>query len=193
MTKKLLNAQRLVLLAAISVSLVFASPAQANALVLRAEATPEIHCVVEVNSDQSSTPEIAGVPTCYPTFAAAIYAATAETVLLAEDFSSKELTDEILANAPEDHTVIGVSYTGSGYTGSTLTWIGHGNCGWFTSYSASSMPSGWDNVVSSAIEYAGCATNPYYENTDFGGSNIDCTCSIMGVMDNQASSVKWSS
>lgn len=177
----------------VAASLALVSSAQAETLVTRVDAVPALHCIVEIRSDQSANPGIAGAPTCYPTFSAAIFAATAGTVLLDESFEPKHLTDEMLEPAPEDHTIIGVAYSGSDYSGTSLTWIGHGNCGWFTSYSASSMPSGWDNVISSAIEYAGCANNPYFEHTNFGGASIDCTCATMGVMDNQASSAKWAS
>lgn len=91
-------------------------------------------------------------------------------------------------------TRISIDYDSSGFTGTTLTWSvdNSSGCNGFT-YSAASMPSGWNDRVSSSHSYGGCANNEHYHDTNFSGAGIDCTCSTMGTMSNQTSSERWTS
>jgi hypothetical protein len=99
------------------------------------------------------------------------------------------------AIVPLSHTtVISIDYRDSNFSGSTLTWVvdsSYGGCTTGYSYAAPSMPSGWNDVVSSARTYAGCSYNRHYEHTNYGGSKIDCYCATMGAMNDKTSSEKW--
>ena len=94
--------------------------------------------------------------------------------------------------------MISIEYTGSNFTGSDLIWTGTaGNCSTSTGnvdYAISSMPAGWNNVITSFRTYANCWVK-HYESTSYGGASIgyDPTDSYIGaVMDNQTSSQRWS-
>jgi hypothetical protein len=98
------------------------------------------------------------------------------------------------ASAATTSTTISIDYDSSGYTGSTLTWTVSNTAGCNgSSYSAASMPSGWNDRVSSSHSYAGCAHNAHYHDTNFLGAGINCTGSTMGTMNNQTSSERWTS
>jgi len=153
---------------------------------------PTRHCIVQIEplkpgekaSELSKT-------TCFDSFSDAVYAATGEAVRLAPTIQPGDVTQEMLA--PASQTVISIDYSQPNYQGSTLVWYVNNsygcNTGW--SYANPTMPSGWNDVVSSAHSYGGCNNNPHYEHTYYGGALIFCTCSTMGVMDNQTSSEKW--
>jgi hypothetical protein len=89
-------------------------------------------------------------------------------------------------------TRISIDYDASGFTGTTLSWTvaNSAGCNGFN-YSAASMPSGWNDRVSSSHSYNGCAHNDHYHDTNFLGAGIVCTCSTMGTMNNQTSSETW--
>jgi hypothetical protein len=95
---------------------------------------------------------------------------------------------------PDVSTRISIDYDSSGFTGSTLTWTVANSFGCVGgSYQAGSMPSGWNDRVSSAHSYGGCSVNAHYHDANFLGSGINCTCSTMGTMSNQTSSETWNS
>lgn len=89
--------------------------------------------------------------------------------------------------------VIGINYSSPNYQGSSLVWVVNNTVGCNTGYSyvSPTMPSGWNDVVSSARTYGGCNNNPHYEHTYYSGAVLNCTCATMGVMDNATSSEKW--
>lgn len=92
-------------------------------------------------------------------------------------------------------TIVGIDYSGSLYSGTTLNWTTTNSqgCTGGSSFVSPSMPSGWNDVVSSAKGYQGCNNNPHWESTYYGGASITCmpNCSTMGAIDNKTSSVKW--
>ena len=92
-------------------------------------------------------------------------------------------------------TIVGIDYSGSLYAGTTLNWTTTNSqgCTGGASYGSPGMPSGWNDVVSSAKGYQGCNNNPHWESTNYGGASITCmpNCSTMGAIDNKTSSVKW--
>lgn len=92
-------------------------------------------------------------------------------------------------------TRISIDYDASGFTGSTLIWTvsNTSGCNGGFSYSAASMPSGWNDRVSSSHSYNGCANNWHYHDSTFLGASLSCTCSTMGTMTNQTSSERWTS
>jgi hypothetical protein len=89
-------------------------------------------------------------------------------------------------------TTISIDYDSSGFSGTSLTWTvsNTAGCNGFT-YSAASMPTGWNDRVSSSHSYGGCADNKHFHDSNFGGSGIICTCSTMGTMNDQTSSERW--
>ena len=90
-------------------------------------------------------------------------------------------------------TVIGIDYWDAKFQGASLTWSANNTVGCNTglSYSAASMPSGWNDTVSSAKTYGGCSTNTHYEDSSSWGMQLVCQCATMGVMNDQTSSERW--
>lgn len=145
--------------------------------------------------------------TCYTTFAAAIQAATGAPSV-DPNITPADVTDELLTSlvamsaaaanptAPQAPTsvIIGIDFSGSNYSGSTLTWWGAGSGCTTTSsyYYRSTAPSGWDNRVSSSRAYAGCAAAYHFEHPYWAGAVLRCNwCSSFGAMDNRTSSWTW--
>ena len=100
--------------------------------------------------------------------------------------------------APAATTAISVDYMDAGYSGASLTWFENGivSCNGFPNYQASSMPSGWNDDISSYADYANCSNNPHYENNGFRGAVVNCgpNCSYVGnAMNDRTSSEKWGS
>jgi hypothetical protein len=91
-------------------------------------------------------------------------------------------------------TLISTDYDAASFTGTSLTWTvsNTSGCNGGFQYSAASMPSGWNDRVSSSKSAHGCATNRHFHDGSFGGSGINCTCTTMGTMSNQTSSETWS-
>lgn len=161
------------------------------------------HCVSEaapIRSDSDNIHALAKHIGCFRTFADAIYVATAGTVRLDSNITPDSLTQELLApSTTASSVVIGVDYgaiefnTGHG----THTWTGtQGPCSPTLGYGVSSMPSGWNDAVSSARSYSDCNQYKHFENTWSQGTSITCnqgdTCRLMGYMDNKTSSETWS-
>lgn len=93
-------------------------------------------------------------------------------------------------------TLIGTDYTDPSYGGSSLNWTAPGGCfynGGRTSWSAPSMPAGWDNVVSSTRTYSNCKATLLYDLTNYGGISMvtGCNSPALSFMDNRASSREW--
>jgi hypothetical protein len=87
----------------------------------------------------------------HATFAEAIAAATGGTVHLSPTAKPIQLTQGMLAAAPDTQPVIGIDYVNSNFQGNTLTRAESvGGCAVGQNFQASSMPSGWNDVVSSA-------------------------------------------
>jgi len=161
----------------------------------RAPAAPGGHCIVHI--DPLLPGEAASkvsAPKCFATFAQAIAAATSGTVRLESSATPRGLAARMLRpQRVAATTVISVDYRDSGFSGISLTWYVSGTAGCAANtYSASSMPSGWNDEVSSSQRYDSCTHNPHYEHTGFRGAIYPCTCSSMGVMNDKTSSEKWS-
>lgn len=150
------------------------------------------NCVARAVAGSASVGTLSGYR-CFQTFAEAIHAATGGAVTLAPGTTPSQLTQSML-DVPSTSTVIGVDYMDSGFYGGSLTWSESSDiygCTDGSYYAAPTMPSGWNDDVSSARSYGGCATYNHFENTYYGGSKLTCTCSTMGVMNDQTSSEKW--
>lgn len=133
------------------------------------------------------------VVSCFDTFSDAIYFATGGAVRLPATVGPDELTEEMLQPAA-DRTVISVEYKDPNYSGQSFVWYVNNSFGCTTgwSYAQPTMPSGWNDVISSSASYGGCHYVRHYEHTYYGGSKIDCTCATMGAMNDKTSSLKWS-
>lgn len=88
--------------------------------------------------------------------------------------------------------VLGYEYKKTGYSGAALVLYGASGsgCGSSTTYGFSSMPSGWNNVISSARSFAGCWST-HYASTSYRGDRRTCqgACSTLGTMNNRTSSI----
>ncbi len=158
---------------------------------------PRQHCVVQIEPLQpGQTASKASEPVCFDNFSDAIFAATGGTVRLPLSIEPGKVTEDMLVPpGPLSSTVVGIDYSESNFSGSTLTWTTSNPNGCFDGsvYVAPSMPSGWANVVSSARSYQGCAHYYHYDYPNYGDPVIDCgySCSTMGSMDNQTESERW--
>jgi hypothetical protein len=87
--------------------------------------------------------------------------------------------------------VLSIDYKDANSRGATLTWTQSTGCGTFQ---AASMPSGWNDVVSSVVTDSGCA-NTLYKNMNFGGSTFsigrNSSAANLGSFNDQKSSEKW--
>ena len=104
----------------------------------------------------------------------------------------------LTAAAPAATTVISIDYSDANFQGASLTWNVSGivSCSGFPDFQAASMPSGWNDVISSYRDFANCNNNPHYENNNFGGAVVNCgpNCSYVGnAMNDKTSSEKWGS
>lgn len=135
--------------------------------------------------------KLAEVPIhCFDTFSEAVSAATDGKVELPPDATGAGLTPEMLLGT----TVIGIDYQDSNYQNDAYIWSTDHlpGCSDGTGYGIDTMPSGWDNKVSSAISYQGCNTWIHYQDQYHGGAQITCTCASMGAMNDRTSSEEWS-
>jgi hypothetical protein len=152
------------------------------------------HCIVHIDPVlPGEAASKVSAPKCFATFKEAIAAATSGTVQLPSSVTPRMLSARMLRpQRAAAQTVISVDYRDSGFSGISLTWYVSGTSACATNnYSAASMPSGWNDEVSSSQRYDSCTTNPHYEHVNFGGAIYRCTCSSMGVMNDKTSSEKW--
>lgn len=155
------------------------------------------HCVVQIEPVKpgEKTSEMSE-PVCFDNFSDAVYFATDGLVRLSSSVTPSQVTEETLNPAgARRSTVIGQDYNYQNFGGTTITWTTSNpdGCSQGATFWASSMPSGWNNKVSSARSYQGCSTYWHYDYPSFGGSKIDCgwSCATMGAMDNQTESESW--
>jgi hypothetical protein len=131
---------------------------------------------------------------CFATFAEAIASATGGAVRLPATVTPDKVTQDMLSDPGIMTVVIGIDFQHSNYQGATLTWEASSGCSPGMYYYANTMPSGWDNILSSTKAYTGCNKNYSYENTYQGGAVRICypNCSYIGdAMNDRTSSKKW--
>lgn len=137
---------------------------------------------------------------CFRTFAASIKAATDGLVRLPASAKSGSVTpDEInavidAAKSPSATYVIGIDYQNAKFKGASLTLTESSKCG---SFSLSSMPSGWNDIVSSLSTSSNCAST-LWQNVGFSGSTyqvgVNTKVGYVGnAFNDEASSQKWCS
>ncbi|HET9896212.1 MAG TPA: peptidase inhibitor family I36 protein [Streptosporangiaceae bacterium] len=132
--------------------------------------------------------------TCYATFADAVSAITGGRVSLPESARPGTVTpDEInpAPGTPDTTFVLSVDYQNADFGGNTLFWTESSGCG---DFAASSLPSGWNDQISSVTNSSGCATT-LYQNVDFGGTTFgvkkDGSAASLGSFNDEASSQAW--
>jgi len=149
------------------------------------------YCVAMAEPTGSTATPVA---TCYSTFAASIFAATGGRVRLPASAKPGSVTPGQLnagAAVPATTYVLSIDWAYTDFTGPSLTWEQSSKCG---SFQASSMPSGWNDVVSSVETFSGCA-NTLYQNINFGGNTFSIgrnnSAATLGSLNNETSSEKW--
>lgn len=153
------------------------------------------HCVVLIEPIKPGQEEsVTSAPVCFDSFADAIYAATEGAVRLDPTIRPNEITQEMLSLSQRS-TVVGIDWKDKNFRGDSYVWATYHTpgCSDGSSYGVSSMPSGWNDVVSSAKSYAGCNHYYHYEHTNWIEPRIDCggECAQMYSMDNKTSSERW--
>jgi len=165
--------------------LLLAIPTAAHA----ANSTPQQHCIAQaIARGANEQPSVR----CYRTFRAAISAATKGRVDLRNATTSRAVSSQELAgDSPLTTYVLSIDYQNANFGGSTFTWVQSSPCGY---YQTGSMPSGWNDVVSSVADYSGCATTLYW-NANFGSPiyviGVNASVANLGTFNDKTSSQKW--
>jgi hypothetical protein len=166
--------------------LLFTAPATA----LAAGTAAGQACIAQAPAGRTAVP----AATCYATFAQSISAATRGRVSLPASTAAGSVTpDQINAGPDVANTtfVISIDYQNSNFGGNTLTWFESSKCG---SFQISSMPSGWNDVVSSVRTFSGCA-NTLYQNNNFGTPTFNIgkngSAASLGGFNDKTSSQRW--
>lgn len=152
------------------------------------------HCVAELAPvSEGASESTVGMESCYATFAAAIAAATYNTVLLSPDASPASVSESDVA--PAATRIIGIDYDGISYSGASFTWFVNNafGCRGGRSYNANT-PNSFNNRLSSTKGFNGCRRNTSYDLRNQRGDWVRCfsVCSyIGGFLDNRTSSKRW--
>jgi hypothetical protein len=160
---------------------------------------PEEHCIVGLEPLKEGQEEsVASEMTCFTNFSEAIAAATGGAVQLPKDIDPSGITEEMLQSAmPAAQTIISVSYQHSNFGGSSLTHYANNTYGCTngSSYFVSSLPSGWNDVISSTRLWGGCDRTYFFEHISFGGAalRVGPTTQLngFGAMNDETSSIRW--
>jgi hypothetical protein len=153
------------------------------------------HCIVELSPVADGEKGSAmGKVSCHTSFAAAMAAATDNTVALAADATPESMKEADVAAAAT--RIIGIDYDRSYYGGASFTWYARNIYGCYggRSYTAN-MPGYFNNRLSSTRGFSGCNRNTSYDGYYQSGDWVRCfpNCYYVGgFMDNRASSKRWS-
>ena len=142
------------------------------------------HCVAKL-----------GAPTmrCFGALNAAVAAATDGRIQLPAGTTGAALQAIPLNRGAgaSDYRVVSIEWTGSNYSGASLTWQAPSSCG---DYVSSSMPRGWNDAIRSVAQYSDCASTLYWD-VNFGRDtlpiDVDASVPDLGHFDANVSSQKW--
>lgn len=158
------------------------------------------HCYSLLSPVSNNSDENSGIieSACLDTFAQALSSATKGRVVLDPSIRPEDITDDMLEsmenpNMPGAQVVIGIDFDYTNYGGSSYIWVvNQSGCSPSMYYQVPSMPSGWNDRVSSAKAYSNCSFY-HYRDTNYNGPYVVCdsNCSTMGSLDNATSSEKW--
>jgi hypothetical protein len=195
-----MNAHRLAVLLVLVLALPVVRPSGSAAQGQQDQ--PLKHCTSMVKEGSTKVENLR----CFRTFAEAVSAATGGRVKLDKSVGPQDLTQKMLDQgvaqaqrgpSAAQTTVIGVEYWDTRYRGSSWTVYVNNDfgCRGGRSYGYTSMPSGWDNEVSSANVFGGCSVGIHFQNRNYNqnsdGSKIDCPCYTMDIMNDRTSSINW--
>jgi hypothetical protein len=131
---------------------------------------------------------------CYPSFAASVRAATSGRVHLKASAAPRSVTpDQLNAGrvTPATTYVLSIDFQNSDFGGNSFVWYQTSKCG---SFQTASMPSGWNDVISSVIAESGCATTLFW-NANFGSPTYQIgrngSAASLGSFNDQTSSQTW--
>jgi hypothetical protein len=176
----------------------FATAALGLAVAAPAGAAPtqDQHCAVDLSAG--------GRVTCYRTFTEAIAKATGGRITdapRAAAATDADLTRRLNAlartktpsAAQKADVVWGIEYEHDGYSGSSITSYNSRSCDENLSGGWDSLPSRWNDRITSFRTYAGCEAN-HYEHSNYGGSQtgyLGSTSNIGEAMNDRTSSIWW--
>jgi len=160
----------------------------------------DAHCVQQVPPTGVAPP----APHCFTTYAAAMSYLTGGRVTLAltadepngsgSTAVDQQIDDALVANGV---TILSTEYKNAAFGGSTYTFTWGDTCA-DVNVAWSSMPTGWDNAISSSRPGSGCDAIHYDAagagpNSPPAGSSYACpsACSTMGTMNDRTSSMRW--
>lgn len=137
---------------------------------------------------------------CFTTLSASIAAATSGRVNLPASASGQDVAHALQRQAqantiqPNTTNVIAIFFVDANFSGSSLTFQTSGPpCSSTVTYGLSSMPSGWNDVISSVEGgFDGCTWYRLWVDTNFGGASqcySNDTSFVGSVMNDQTSSV----
>ena len=152
------------------------------------------HCVLAAGVRQA--------PRCFATFPAAIAAATGGRVTTAPATPAVAVGDAAFTAALQEapstfaSVVVGIEYADLNYGGASLSMTAPGRCdnSMDVDYRFSSLPSGWNDRISSFRSYSNCAQQLFRGTSYSGGAltNIVSSLSYVGSAANdQASSITF--
>ncbi|MCU1678452.1 MAG: hypothetical protein JWM93_3210 [Frankiales bacterium] len=160
------------------------------------------HCVGSAGQPGRPTP---AAPLCFATYAESVAYLTGGDITLTPDAQFAPTDSALLAQingaavSITSTFVLSIEYTNSAFGGSTFTFTGPTDCA-AGDYFVGSMPSGWNDVISSSQPFSSCWAL-HYENagaTVSGGptgDSINCynttVCTSMGTMNDRTSSMRW--
>jgi len=133
-------------------------------------------------------------PRCFRTFADAIADATSGTVRLDEDAHTLSRSELRLGRAWRTSTVLGIEYDKASYGGWSYVIQGAGDsgCRLGARYKVPTLPGTRNNAISSARAFGGCKSR-HFSGPNLTGTSHLCSCASMGLMDNQTSSIRFTS
>ncbi len=148
----------------------------------------EAHCVVTVIDELETGELVASEPTCFATFADAVWLASGGTISLAESTEGSVMFEDASLIAAMSSFALGIHYDGFGGSGSSITVVGSSCTGGWWNTSAS-----WSNRISSS--YNGCSRLRHYNLPNKGGSFQDTygagTTDNLSTLNNMAESVSY--
>lgn len=142
-----------------------------------------VHCAIEVQPiAEKSTAEVAPAETAEPV--------CFDTRAEVDGYLDGALSaDDSRMGTASASTILGRVYTDANGGGSSLAFWGSSGC-YGVTFGFASLPSGWDNTVSSAGGSNGCWVTLYTE-TSYGGSRLNCTpwCGSIGTLNDRVKSL----
>lgn len=155
------------------------------------------NCVARaLPSGSSATPTVK----CFATFSSAITYATDGKVHLRNAARARFVSESEMSGATaatvnptgaNTRYVLTIDYVDANFQGNTLTWYQSAKCG---SFASGSMPSGWNDVVTSLVNYSGCASTLFW-NIHFGQptylTHVGASVARLGSFNDRTSSQDW--